>query len=359
MDRVLLLFDDLGYASHVEKTLRKIGFDTETLANDYNLNEKLLSFNPEYILVKGGQSSKVSSLQIGKKLKENNKFSGKVILLFPENEKPVPEELIKLRMDLLVIEPISALRLTAYLLNLSGSKSDALMDKLIRIAHTDAQFRQNEMQILKSKGESVETEIQLISDKMKQVDEPSISVIDENSIESFVNPNAKPVLAKSNIPSTSAQPPQEDLKEAAKKSPVKKQLEDVNHVTGKSDKDEVVSVQGKVPKSNQSTSVSGSQPPVAVEPPNEPELLENEEVDPGYFAQLKNELMEAELELPLRIESYNQAISTIDQDLKKGLSKRQTKKRALELLDLTSKEEKNDRDLQKRKFANALSKKNK
>ena len=70
MDRVLLVFDDLQYSLHLEMTLRKVGFDTETITNEYNLSEKLLTFNPDYIIAKGN-SQRVSSMQIGKKLKDS------------------------------------------------------------------------------------------------------------------------------------------------------------------------------------------------------------------------------------------------------------------------------------------------
>ncbi|MFZ3230306.1 MAG: hypothetical protein WA160_08885 [Pseudobdellovibrio sp.] len=291
MDRVLLLFEDVGYASHIEKTLRKVGFDTETIANEYNLNEKILGFNPDFIIVKGGPTSRVSSLQVGKKLKESIKFNGKIILIFPEDAKPANDDLIKLRMDLLMIEPVSALRLAAHLLSLSGGNHDSIMDKLLRIAHTDPQFRQNEQQILKHKGESVETEIQLISDKLK-IENPAIVVIDENSIQSFINP------------------------------PVKK---------------EKASVDSEARSSAQ--------------------FVPGGDVDPDFKLKIQDQLKASDKELPLRIETYNQVISTIDQDLKKGLSKRQTKKRAQEISEMTSPEEKMERDLEKRSFVNALLKK--
>ena len=76
MDRVLLVFDDLQYSGHLEMTLRKVGFDTETITNEYNLSEKLLTFNPDYIIVKGN-SPRVSCFQIGRKLKETVRYQGR------------------------------------------------------------------------------------------------------------------------------------------------------------------------------------------------------------------------------------------------------------------------------------------
>ena len=76
-------------------------------------------------------------------------------------------------------------------------------------------------------------------------------------------------------------------------------------------------------------------------------------------------------ELKLRIDSYNRAISKVDQDLKIGLKKRQTKKVANQLqkdllaekkaginsADDQNSDQKNDQDSARREFARALFKK--
>lgn len=292
MDRVLLLFDELQYASHIEKTLRKMGFDTETITNEYNLNEKILTFNPDVIIVKGGSNSKSSSLLVGKRLKEAIKFNGKVILIFPEDSRPGGADLIKLRMDLLLVEPISALRLTAHILSLLGGNHDSIMDKLLRIAHTDLNFRQNEQIILRQMGESIDTEIQLISTKLLAENSHKEVVIDDNTIQSFIDPQ-------------------------------------FNHPD----------------KVFDDSSGAGT------------EKSADFDIDPAYVQKLKDEMRQADVDLALRIESYNQAISGVDQDLKVGINKRQTKKQALELLEVTSAEEKKGRDNERKKFAKALWKK--
>ncbi len=285
MDRVLLVFDDLQYSLHLEMTLRKVGFDTETITNDYNLSEKLLTFNPDYIIVKGN-SQRVSCLQIGKKLKDTVRYQGLVILIFPADLKPQPDELIKLRMDLLLFEPISALRLVGHILSLSNADQDAIMDKLLRIAHTDSQFRQFEQQILKTSGASIDAEIQFITGKIKEQKDGS-ETIDETAIQTFMDPNFK-------IPD------------------FKTQL---------------------VPEDQESR------------------------MDPNYLQDLKAELANLDSELPLRIATYNKAIKVVDQDLKKGLIKRYTKKRAQENSAITGPEEKKDRDSERKDFAVALWKK--
>ena len=279
-------------------TLRKVGFDTETITNEYNLSEKLLTFNPDYIIVKGS-STRVSCFQIGKKLKETVRYQGRVILIFPADKKPQPDDLIKLRMDLLLFEPLSALRLVAHLLTLTSIDPSAIMDKLLRIAHTDTKFREHEQQILQSSGESIEAEIQYISGKIKQQSDGN-EALDESAIQSFVDPSYR-------LPSTTLSP-------AAQPAPQ-------DGISEPTPEDEV------------------------------------SRMDPNYLQNLKAELAALEFELPLRVDTYNSYIKAIDQDLKKGLTKRTTKSRAKELLSFTSAEEKKQRDQERIKFAAALSKK--
>lgn len=307
MDRVLLVFDDLQYSGHLEMTLRKVGFDTETITNEYNLSEKLLTFNPDYIIVKGN-SPRVSATQIGKKLKESVRYQGRVILIFPQDAEVKPEELIKLRMDLLLFEPISALRLVAHLLTLTTVDQDAIMDKLLRIAHTDSQFRQYEQQILKNSGASIDAEIQLISAKLRGEDKNER--IDEKSIQTFVDPNFKEI----------------ELDQVEEESAQKEEERKV--------KDKVKDV---APESQLDTN--------------------DTEVNPEFSENLKAEIAALDEELPLRIASYNNAIKTVDQDLKKGLTKRNTKIEAKKMAAITTPEEKKALDKERQQFAAALWKK--
>jgi len=330
MDRVILLFDDLQYAGHIEKTLRKIGFDTETITNEYHLNEKILAFNPDFLVVKGAASSKASSLLVGKKLKDSIKFNGKVILMFPEDGRPSSEDLIRLRMDLLLIEPISALRLSAHILSLSGRNHDAIMDRILRVANSDIAFRTNEQQILKQMGESIDTEIQMISEKFMA--EEQELMIDDSAIMSFIDPQYRS--------------PTEDSKSTSSTG------------SGLSTKtsDQASSAGPQAGTEHKPAAANQAQPDNASTEATDDHSADYL-VEPHLGEKLKAELDKANSELPLRIEGYNQAISAIDQDLKKGINKRQTKKRALELLDVTPNSEKKGRDEERKQFAKALFKK--
>lgn len=298
MDRVLLVIEDIQYATHLEMTLRKVGFDIETISNEYNLPDKLLTFNPDYVIVKGiGQ--RVSAINSGRKLKDTTKFLGKVVLIFPENLKTSPDDLIKLRMDLLLFEPITAIRLVTHLLNLTQLDKDSILDKLLRLAHTDMQFRTFEAQILKNSGSTIDSEIQIISGR-KVNSEENIE-INEDDIMNFIDPDAKPVK--------------------------KAETSSVGLVTS-------------------------------------PDDAELERLNPKDFAlsdeyrqKLKTELATMNQELPLRIESYNRVIKTIDQDLKSGHKKRQTRSTNQNLFKSISDESNQKQDAERKRFAKALAKK--
>lgn len=288
--------DDLQGASHLEMTLRKVGFDVEIITNEFHLSEKLLGFNPDYILVKGS-GPRLSTLSVGKKLKENLKYNGKVILIFPQNNKPSLDELIQIRMDLLLFDPVSAIRLVAQLLLMTTSDKELIADKLMRLANTDQQFRQVEMQLLGG-GASIENEIQMVVSKLKQ---PTSSVeknneeIDDDDILSFINP------------------------ELAKKEPI------------------------PVQQPNGDTQIS--------------EPKKSDIISDSYKNDLLAELIQAEKELALKIVNYKKETNQINIDMTIGHSKKITKKANRELYSSLANDEMlrlKRLDKEKQEFARAL-----
>jgi hypothetical protein len=286
MDRVLLIIDDIQYAGHLENTLRKVGFDIETITNEFHMPEKLLSFNPDYIIVKG-MGVRVSTEAVGKKLKESTKFLGKVILVFPQDRKTSnPEELIKLRMDVLLFEPISALRLANSLLSLTQLDKDTIFDRLMRLALTDPQFRAAESELLQGSGSTIESEIKLVTGRAQQGGAvEGDSSLKEDDILNFISPQGA-----------------ESKKSAAEA----------------------------------------------------PDLG----LSPEYKQAIQNELNALDNELSLRIETYNNAIKTIDQDLKSGHKKRQTRSVNVKLFSEIPEDGRLELDEERKKFAKALVKKN-
>ena len=73
MSKVLLVYDDFAELSNLDSALKKVGFDVIALTNEYTIKDQVVTFNPDVIVV-CGDSSRVSTLSVGKKLKEKNLF---------------------------------------------------------------------------------------------------------------------------------------------------------------------------------------------------------------------------------------------------------------------------------------------
>ena len=174
MDRVLLIIDDIQYSRHLEMTMRKVGFEVEVTATEFNLKEVLLSFNPDFVVCRGS-NNRLSAVNVGKKLKDSNILSGdtKIILILPEGAKVSHEELSSMRMDVLLFDPISTFRVITYLFSASQEHFEMVKEKLLKFAITDAQFRNYEQSLLKNAGVTLDSEIQIISGMTELVPFPS------------------------------------------------------------------------------------------------------------------------------------------------------------------------------------------
>lgn len=258
MDRVLLVIDDIQYNRQVEMTLRKLGFEVESVNNEFSMNEPLLAFNPDYIVVKG-QSQRLNILSVAKKLREASNQTNKVILVFPENFQVSSDDLFNIRADLILNEPVSTLRLVMYLISLSGLNIEFVKEKLLKYAITDSQFRAGEQQLLKSAGVTIDSEIELLSnlENIEQLN-PQVHLITKTMARVEPQPEAPAVII---IPQDSADG------------------ESLHYVVSDESKQ-----------------------------------------------RLQDELVQSKDELELRIDTYNRVIKDVDQDLKVGLKKRQTKK---------------------------------
>lgn len=158
MDRVLLVFDHIQFSGHLENTLRKVGYITDTLQSEYNLSERVLTFNPD-IIVTRGTSARLVTGNVGRKLKDTVRFSGKVILIFSEESVPDEAQLKKMKYDIILEEPASALKIAANILNLEQIDKTAMKEKLHKMIVEDAAFRAEEMDYLVQYGRTIEQEL--------------------------------------------------------------------------------------------------------------------------------------------------------------------------------------------------------
>lgn len=120
----------------MQSTLKKVGFDCVGISSEFGTSEQVLSFNPD-IVVACGKGPKVSTTGVGRRLKEMPRWGGKTVLIFPQGIKPKPQELIKIRMDVVLEAPVQVVRLIQVLANLTNQDDQVLMEKLVKTSAHD------------------------------------------------------------------------------------------------------------------------------------------------------------------------------------------------------------------------------
>ncbi|WP_373997723.1 hypothetical protein [Bdellovibrio bacteriovorus] len=137
MNKILLVYEDYADLMSVESTLKKVGFDVIGLSSEYAIAEQMLAFNPD-LVVGNGKGGKVSSLGVGKRLKEMTRWQGKSVLIFPANFKPHPQELIRIRVDMILEAPVAPLRLVQVIGKILGHDEAVLLERLNKAMHVES-----------------------------------------------------------------------------------------------------------------------------------------------------------------------------------------------------------------------------
>jgi hypothetical protein len=150
MVKVLLIFEDYAELSLTEIYLKRVGFDVVGISNEALLADKLLSFNPE-VAVAYGKGTKVSSLSVGKKLRESFRYHGKVILVVPKSLRPTLDDMIKVRMDVMMEAPLNPEKFIQALARLINQSPAIYLDKLQRMRRVDSEL---DRKIIKVSGTS-------------------------------------------------------------------------------------------------------------------------------------------------------------------------------------------------------------
>lgn len=134
--RVLLLNDDYNENSQLETILKKIGFDTMGLGSEQSLADKILGFRPDLVIA-SGQTSQVSSVSVGMKLREMRGFSGSVILGFPKAVKLSTQEMLRVRLDRIQESPFDMPTLIRNICELLLLDTESHLEKLRKSSWTE------------------------------------------------------------------------------------------------------------------------------------------------------------------------------------------------------------------------------
>lgn len=127
--KILLVYEEYSEMMGAQSLLLKGGFDVLAISTEYTLSENVLSFNPD-IVVASGRAGKVTTLGVGRRLREMTRWQGKVILVLPSGYKPNPQDFAKVRADMLLEAPVAPLRLMQIIAKMLGIDEQQLQERL-------------------------------------------------------------------------------------------------------------------------------------------------------------------------------------------------------------------------------------
>ncbi len=137
MAKILLIYDDYTELMAAENVMRKAGFDVISLSSEVSISEKIIGFNPDLVVCQG-KSARVSSFSVGKKLKEMTRWKGKAILGFLPQAKPSAQDILSIRVDMIMESPMEAIQVVKIGIQLLELGEQAILDKLERQGASDA-----------------------------------------------------------------------------------------------------------------------------------------------------------------------------------------------------------------------------
>lgn len=133
MNKILLVIEDFTELTNLESVLKKLGFNVVGISSEFSISQQILSFNPELVFA-SGRGGKVTSLGVGRRLKEMTRWNGRTILAFPSGFKPSAQDLLKVRMDAVIESPIAPIKILSVLAKFTGAQEQDFLDRLTKPA---------------------------------------------------------------------------------------------------------------------------------------------------------------------------------------------------------------------------------
>lgn len=126
-----MLFEDFNELTVTESYLKNIGFDTLSMTNEIGLATKVLSFNPDVVLVSG--EKRVSPISVGAKLKEDRNFHGKALYILPEGYKLKASDVLSMKTDGIINAPVSPDKLIHFVCKAKNLSGEVYVEKLLKL----------------------------------------------------------------------------------------------------------------------------------------------------------------------------------------------------------------------------------
>jgi DNA-binding NarL/FixJ family response regulator len=140
MVKVLLVYEDFNDLTLTESYLKRVGFDVVGISNEILIQDQILSFNPD-VIVANGRNPKVSSFSVGQKMKENQRYQGKVVIVVPKDVRPSPQDILRIRMDGIIETPVNPEKLIQVLCRLTNQSPTIYMDKFQKARLSDPELK--------------------------------------------------------------------------------------------------------------------------------------------------------------------------------------------------------------------------
>src|SRR5882724_4032923 len=126
MRRVLLVIEDYNELLLVEKILKKIGFDIESLPSEASLPERMMGFLPDLVLATG-DGNRINGHSVSKKVKRKG-VQAKLLLLFPR-QKLMQLDIATYAAEGAIETPINPRLLLKSVCDFTGIPSSSILTK--------------------------------------------------------------------------------------------------------------------------------------------------------------------------------------------------------------------------------------
>lgn len=142
MKRILLVIEDYSELTQLESLLKKVGFDCIGCQNELQVQDFLLSFNPQVMII-NGRGGKIQGVRVIPKIRKKYPQLRNIFLVDTMGEIS-PAEADTLQIEVVLQRPIYPLDLLEVLCDLLEIPSDPVLTKFEKLGVTSLQdFSQN------------------------------------------------------------------------------------------------------------------------------------------------------------------------------------------------------------------------
>jgi len=187
MRRILLVIEDYNELLYVEKNLKKVGFDVESLPSEASLPERMMGFLPDLVIATG-DGNRINGHSVSKKVKRKG-VASHLLLLFPR-QKLLQLDIATYAAEGAIETPINPRALIKTVCEYTGIPSAPLLQKYEKFL-PQTEPDEATMQFISDKGFDIrvgpyangETRTNRYNQLVKEAPETRDKVLDHQSVE--------------------------------------------------------------------------------------------------------------------------------------------------------------------------------